>query len=70
MDVLACGHLLTPDRPTSYSHNRRCVYCGPVTPASNFRIVADEQILDWFAAMSDEKRGEAIRQLKEQAEIL
>ncbi|ULH18197.1 hypothetical protein MF271_22265 (plasmid) [Deinococcus sp. KNUC1210] len=68
MAVLACGHLLSPNSTISSSHNRRCRFCGPVTPASNFRIVTDEQLLDWFAAMSDEARGAAIRRLFEPAE--
>lgn len=67
MDVLACGHLITPRVPLTRSHNRRCLYCAPVRPASTFRVTADPEVLDWFAAMSDVERGEALRALRAQS---
>lgn len=64
MDVLECGHLITPKRATSRSHNRRCRYCAPVLPASVYRVVADAEVLDWFGSMTDEERGVAIGKLR------
>lgn len=63
MDVLACGHLLTsttllPPRA------RRCPDCAPILPARVFRAVGEAEVLDWFAGLSDEERGEQLKRLK------
>lgn len=63
MDVLACGHLLTSTTLVP-PRARRCPDCAPVLPARVFRAVGEAAVLDWFAALSDEERGERLKRLK------
>ena len=64
MDVLECGHLMTSRAPATRCHSRRCLYCAPVQAASTFRVVADPDVLDWFASLSDAERGETLGRLR------
>lgn len=57
MDVLACGHLRTAERQYSLPRARRCPDCPSATPAGQFRVLAEDRVLDAFAALSDEERG-------------
>ena len=57
MDVLACGHLRTAERQYSLPRARRCPDCPSATPAGQFRVLAEDKVLDAFAALSDEERG-------------
>lgn len=63
LDALECGHLIPPGY-THRPHRRRCPYCPPIVPASTFRVVAEAEVLDWFAGFSDERRGELLAELR------